>query len=108
MADTHNHIFFGQNTGLIISSSSKFDPYLYFRCIKKKTDGKWEKPSLGEGKVIKFTLEELILILKVLNSLPNLFGQGLCASLFEVKVRLCNSEILSAILVSALKPNSKK
>ncbi len=35
--------------------------------IKKKTDGSWEKPSKKEGKVIKLSLEEIIMILKVLN-----------------------------------------
>jgi len=64
--DTHSKEFFGQNTGLIISSSSKNDPYFFIRCIKKKLDGKWEKPSKGEGKTIKFSLEEAVMILEVL------------------------------------------
>ena len=67
MADQHSQSFFGQNTGLIINSSSKSDAFLFIRCIKRKSDGIWEKPSAGEGKVIKCSLEEIIMILNVLN-----------------------------------------
>ena len=67
MTDQHTYSFFGQNTGLIINSSSKSEPYLYLRTIKRKPDGKWEKPSKGEGKVIKCSLEEMIMILQVLH-----------------------------------------
>jgi uncharacterized protein YqgQ len=37
------------------------------KCIKKKPDGSWEKPSLGEGKTIKCNLDEIVMILDVLN-----------------------------------------
>ncbi len=67
MADQHSQSFFGQNTGLIINSSSKSDAFLFIRCIKRKSDGIWEKSSAGEGKVIKCSLEEIIMILNVLN-----------------------------------------
>lgn len=67
MANNHSQSFFGQNTGLIIYSSSKEEPIIYIRCIKRKPDGIWEKPSSGEGKVIKCTLEEIVMILQVLN-----------------------------------------
>ncbi len=66
MVDNHNYSFFGQKVGLIIQSSSKEDPYIFFRLIKSKNDGSWEKPSSGEGKVIKFSLEEMIYIIQVL------------------------------------------
>ena len=67
MGDSHSKSFFGQNAGLILSSSSKIDPFFFIRCIKKKPDGNWEKPSKGEGKVIKFSLDEAVMILQVLN-----------------------------------------
>jgi len=67
MGDSHYKSFFGQNTGLILNSSTKSDPFFFMRCIKKKPDGNWEKPSKGDGKVIKFSLEEAIMILQVLN-----------------------------------------
>ena len=67
MADQHSQSFFGQNTGLIINSPSKSDAFLFIRSIKRKSDGIWEKPSAGEGKVIKCSLEEIIMILNVLN-----------------------------------------
>lgn len=67
MADQHSQSFFGQNTGLIINSSSKSDSFLFIRCIKRKSDGIWEKPSAGEGKVVKCSLEEIIMILSILN-----------------------------------------
>ena len=66
MGDTHSKSFFGQNTGLIVSSSSKTDPYFFIRCIKKKPGGSWEKPSSGEGKVVKCSLDEIVMILEVL------------------------------------------
>jgi len=68
MVNSHSKSFFGQNTGLILQSSSKKDPYIFFQCIKKKANGIWEKPSKGEGKIIKFSLEEMIMLLKVLKS----------------------------------------
>ncbi|MHA1150034.1 MAG: hypothetical protein ACTSR8_17500 [Promethearchaeota archaeon] len=67
MVDTHSQSFFGQNTGLIVMSSSKSEPFIFMKCIKRKKDGSWEKPSSGEGKLIKFSLEEIVMILQVLN-----------------------------------------
>ncbi len=66
MADKHNKSFFGQSTGMFLQSSLKTDPFIFFRFIKKKESGTWEKPSLGEGKTIKCSLEEIVMILKVL------------------------------------------
>ena len=66
MADQHNYSFFGQKVGLIVQSSSKNEPFIFFRVIKSKENGSWEKPSKGEGKVIKFSLEEMVWIIRVL------------------------------------------
>jgi len=66
MTNTHNYSFFGQKVGLIIQSSSKNEPYIFFRLIKSKENGIWEKPSNGEGKVIKFSIEEMVWIIRVL------------------------------------------
>ena len=67
MADKHSQSFFGQSTGLTLVSSSKADPHIFLKCIKKKPDGSWEKPSLGEGKTIKCSLDEIVMILEVFN-----------------------------------------
>ncbi|TFG22737.1 MAG: hypothetical protein EU529_09570 [Promethearchaeota archaeon] len=66
MTNNHNQSFFGQATGLTINSTSKDDPFIFLKCIKKKPDGTWEKPSQGEGKTIKLSLDEMVMVLKVL------------------------------------------
>jgi len=66
MVDYHNYSFFGQKFAIILQSSSKEQQAIFFQCIKKKADGTWEKPTLREGKKIKFSLEEIIMILEVL------------------------------------------
>lgn len=71
MVDNHSYSFFGQKVGLIIQSSSKNEPFIFFRLIKSKNDGSWEKPSSGEGKIIKFSLEEMVWIIRVLNKEVN-------------------------------------
>ncbi|MDX1798104.1 MAG: hypothetical protein R3255_05605 [Candidatus Lokiarchaeia archaeon] len=67
MVDNHSYSFFGQKVGLFVQSGLKSEPHMFFRLIKRKNDGSWEKPSSGEGKIIKFSLEEIICILQVLN-----------------------------------------
>lgn len=67
MVDVHIQSFFGHNIGIIVKTYSKSKPYIFFQFLKKKPDGIWEKPSINEGKVIKFSLEEIIMILQVLN-----------------------------------------
>ena len=67
MVDSHSKSFFGQNTGIIVSSFSSSVPFTFIHCFKKKPNGTWEKPSSKEGKSIKFSLEEIVLILRVLN-----------------------------------------
>jgi len=67
MVDNHSYSFFGQKVGLIIQSAAKYETYMFFRLIKCKNDGSWEKPSSGEGKIIKFSLEEMVWIIRVLD-----------------------------------------
>ncbi|MFX1273617.1 MAG: hypothetical protein ACFFBP_23070 [Promethearchaeota archaeon] len=66
MTNNHDYSFFGQITGLILSSSSRSQPYLFFKCVKKKNDDTWEKLKQGEGKTVKISLEEIVMIKKVL------------------------------------------
>ena len=65
--DHHNYSFFGQKVGLLLDSGDRSHPSLYFRFIKKKTSGNWEKPSVKEGKVVKFNLLELVSVIKTLD-----------------------------------------
>ena len=65
MGNRHNQSFFGQKFGLIVQSSAKEEPYIFLQCIKNKGTS-WEKPSQGEGKKVKLSLEELISMLQVL------------------------------------------
>jgi hypothetical protein len=66
VVDNHNQSFFGQSTGMFVQSSSKHEPFIFLQFIKKKGDGSWEKPTLREGKRVKFGLEEIVMILNVL------------------------------------------
>jgi len=66
MTDTHSQSFFGQSTGLTLQSTTKTEPFIFLKCIKKKANGTWEKPSQGEGKTVKCNLDEIIMILQVL------------------------------------------
>lgn len=66
MADAHRKIFFGQNTGMILQSPSMREPDLFLTFFMKKEDGTWEKPSEREGKTLKFSIEEIVMILEVL------------------------------------------
>ena len=72
MGDVHSRSFFGQATGMIIRSSSKTDDFIFVNCIKKKPDGSWEKPTQKEGKTVRLSLEEIIMILqaKEINEMP--------------------------------------
>ncbi len=67
MVDKHSQSFFGKSTGLTLQSSSRTEPFIFLKCIQKKNDGNWEKPSQGEGKTIKLSLDEIVMILEVLN-----------------------------------------
>ena len=67
MVDIHSQVFFGQTTGIIVKSPSKEEPYIFVQCIRKKPDGVWEKPTNGEGKSVRLSLEEIIMVLGVLN-----------------------------------------
>lgn len=68
MVNTHSQSFFGQTTGMTIRSPSREEPYIFINCIKKKSDNSWEKPSRGEGKTIRISIEEMAMILEVLNN----------------------------------------
>ncbi len=66
MANSHSIIFFGQNAALLVLSVSKNDPYTYLYCFKKTISGAWERPYC-QGDVFKCSLEDLIMIIKVLS-----------------------------------------
>lgn len=51
---------------MFIQTSSKSEPFIFLKFIKKKNSGTWEKMSNGEGKTIKCGLEEIVMILEVL------------------------------------------
>ena len=63
MTDSHSYSFFGQNTGMILRSYSKQESIIFLHFFKQKANGAWEKPSEKEGKLIKLSLEEMVLIL---------------------------------------------
>ena len=65
MVNAHRKMFFGQNVGMMLQSPSWHDPYIFLAFIRKKPDNSWEKPSSGEGKVLRFSLEEMVMILEV-------------------------------------------
>jgi len=67
MTDSHNQSFFGQNAAIFVRSSSKYDDFIFIQCIKRKGGNVWERPSQGEGKNIKISLGEMVMIVKVLN-----------------------------------------
>ncbi|MBD3254883.1 MAG: hypothetical protein GF383_07305 [Candidatus Lokiarchaeota archaeon] len=66
MADYHSKSFFGQKIGIILNSPSMKKPYIFITCVKRKEDGEWEKPSSGEGKTVKLSIEEIICISEIL------------------------------------------
>jgi len=51
---------------MFIQSTSRSEPFIFLKFIKKKEDGSWEKLSIREGKTVKCGLEEIIMILEVL------------------------------------------
>ncbi len=59
----HRISFFGQKSGLILDSAEDIDPWLFLKCIKKKPNGTWEKPSAKEGRNIKINLLEIIALM---------------------------------------------
>lgn len=67
MTDIHNYSFFGKSAGLTLRSNAKKEPYMMITCIKDKGNGSWEKPSKGEGKSIKLSLEEMACIADILS-----------------------------------------
>ena len=71
MVKQHNYTFFGREVALTVQSSSWSEDFLFLRCIKKKEGGSWEKPSQGEGKSIKISLDEMVMILQVLTQVKS-------------------------------------
>ena len=67
MVKHHRKEFFDSSTGILFDSGPSSSPTIFLTFIKKKEDGSWEKPSLKEGKTVKFTLEEVPFILRVIN-----------------------------------------
>jgi len=67
MADFHIKTFYGQKTSLRVTSPSKQVPYIFLSCLNRRDDGSWERPSEGEGKTVRLSIEEIICILEVLN-----------------------------------------
>ncbi len=68
MSNSHSIIFFGQNAALLVHSEFKNDPYTYLHCFKKTFKGVWERPyEKNQGDVFNCTLEDIIMIQKVLN-----------------------------------------
>jgi len=66
MGDKHLQNFFGKNTSMFVRSTSKADPYIFLQFIMKKRNGIWEKPSIGQGMLLKCNLDEIIMIKEVL------------------------------------------
>jgi len=66
LADFHIKTFYGQKKSVRVTSPSKQVPYIFLSCINRKNDGSWEKPSEGEGKTVRLSIEEIICILEVL------------------------------------------
>lgn len=66
MTDFHTKSFFGKRSGIILTSSAKSVPYMFLKFTKKRENGSWEKPTRGEGKTIKLSIEEMICVLEVL------------------------------------------
>lgn len=67
MVEYHNKAFFGSKVGMFFDSGSWTSPFFYLKFIKKRDNNTWEKPSLRQGKSIKFSLEDTALILRVLS-----------------------------------------
>ena len=67
MVDFHNKTFFGENSALIVQSSTRKDSATFFKFFQKKQNGSWERPSEGEGLTAKFAMRELVFILRVLS-----------------------------------------
>lgn len=65
--DKHNVSFFGKKSAMLVNSPGLESKFLFVRMIKQKESGAWEKPSEGQGKLIRFSLEEQCQMLNVLN-----------------------------------------
>ena len=66
MGDKHIQNFLGKKTSMFVRSTSKTDPFVLLQFITKKRNGTWEKPSFGQGMLLKCNLDEIIMINEVL------------------------------------------
>jgi len=66
MVDKHLQNFFGNNTTMLVRSTSKGDPFIFLEFIKKNGTGYWEKPANGEGLQLRCNLEEIIMLKDVM------------------------------------------
>lgn len=64
----HSYSMFGQKTGMLLDSGDWTQSCVYFTFLKKLPSGIWEKPSLRQGKKIKFNIGEILQILQILRS----------------------------------------
>ena len=71
MTDKHDKGFFGQKVGLVVISPAKTKSFIFIQCIRKKSDGQWEKTSKDEGRKVRISLEEMVVINQVLKRKEN-------------------------------------
>ena len=74
MADRHKKSFLGESTGMIFESGSWTDSFFFLRFIKKKHDGSWERPTQGEGKAVKFSLDDMTYIIRLLHGVETFWA----------------------------------
>jgi hypothetical protein len=66
MVNNHKRTFFGEDAAITIQSTSRGEESLFLSAFGKLSEKEWEKPSQGQGKKIKLSLEELVSVLRVL------------------------------------------
>jgi hypothetical protein len=52
--------------GLVVISPAKTKPFIFIQCIRNKGNNEWEKISNGEGRKVRISLEEMVMINQVL------------------------------------------
>ncbi len=71
MTDKHDQGFFGQSVGLIVISPAKTKPFIFIQCVRNKGNNIWEKPSAGEGRKVRISLDEMVMINSVIKGEKN-------------------------------------
>jgi hypothetical protein len=113
MSDKHNYSFFGKSSALQVQTDSRpekngqVSEKLWFRIIKKKNDGNWEKPSLQEGKASSFSLGEQIQMLKIFEDPSKEFNAYHKFKETETQISMNWKEDFSGIWVNLGKNYSK-